>query len=1374
MPHIIKKWDFKKLVSGIAGLSLLINSLVSPIVIYSQEDAFSAAETVLADDTSPAPTEIPSPTPSEEAAPSPEPEPTLEVTPTPEVTPSPAEEITPTPEEEITPTPEETPSPTPEPTTEPEKIESGNNASSSAVESNSDETVDIPNEPTPTVMPIETEGGMLTAVIIEGTLASTISEFDFEYKEETSATLVTDKPDYAPTDTVVIFGTGFTPDKEYSLEITSETGNFKFSDTVTSDESGNLFYTYQLDGTFRPLYLVEVKNSEEVVASTTFTDDSPAFLPYSDSFGTSDSSTVTNWDEQNPAEILGSTSGEDTTRDGTSSNKFAKIGENGWIRRTVNATGLQSLQLKYYWKGDNDAESTDRGRVEYCSGATCTSGFNELTNHQLNNTSWSSQQTINLPSSLNNSSFRIRFRNDASQSDEYFRVDQVDVTGSTIAQPDLSATKSHTPGGNAMVAQPFTWTVRVQNSGTATASFSNTQEILKDERPSTGVTSYGSPSTVAGGGATGTVSCAQSGSPISRDLTCTANGTVTVPVGGYFDIFYAATPSSVGTLTNPRSSANCSTDRNGVITESNEGNNACSDSVSVSAATGSITIIKDAQPDDAQDFAFTTSGTGLSSFSLDDDANATLSNTKVFSGLSAGTYTVQETAQAGFDLTGNVSCSDPTSNSSINLGTRVATINLSASENVTCTFTNTKKGHLIVQKTTIPSGDQTVFTINATGSGTITGGGTGTVTDTSDKNYEVTAGTYSVAETVPDGWSETGDTCQNIVVAPGQTQNCLLTNTKKGHIIIDKVTNPGGNTQSFTFDPSWDDNFSLTDQDTPYDSGAIPQGTYSVSEAVPTGWDLTEATCSDQSDPSSIDLQPGETVTCTFTNTKRGHLIVEKVTLPEGDQTLFEITAEGDGTITGGGAGTVSTVASHDYEVTPGTYSVTETFPEGWDETGNTCEEIEVSAGQTETCQIENTKRGQVSVTKYHDRNANETQDDGEEELSEWEIDLSGDTQLTDEDGQVLFENLITGEYALSELIDESWFQSNVTCGENQLIDNDNEHSIFVNPGDEITCSIGNYQNGQISGTKWNDENANQQNDQEPALSDWTVFIDLNSNGLLDGKEDSVKTGQDGSYLLNELTPGTYRICEAQQSGWLETYPLNSELNDCHTITVSSGNEISEVNFGNQEILLSLVLGKTNNKGAGISAGDTVTYTLDLDNTANQDIHNLKVTDVLPGRFSYVNGSTLINGVAASDPGVSGGILTWDIGILAQGRSVTITYQASTKSDLVAATYTNLATCKGNGFSNLREQILGAIECDPAASSSVRVGAAANFGGSVESKVSVAGLVLGIATELPASGNKTSNLIFAGLALWLGIIFKLNSYLLNTNTSKKRKKYGKN
>jgi hypothetical protein len=47
-----------------------------------------------------------------------------------------------------------------------------------------------------------------------------------------------------------------------------------------------------------------------------------------------------------------------------------------------------------------------------------------------------------------------------------------------------------------------------------------------------------------------------------------------------------------------------------------------------------------------------------------------------------------------------------------------------------------------------------------------------------------------------------------------------------------------------------------------------PGSSYSIAESPAAGWDQTSATCDDGSPPSNIAVSAGETVTCTFTNTK--------------------------------------------------------------------------------------------------------------------------------------------------------------------------------------------------------------------------------------------------------------------------------------------------------------------------------------------------------------------------------------------------------------------------------------------------------------------------------------------------------------------------
>jgi hypothetical protein len=95
-----------------------------------------------------------------------------------------------------------------------------------------------------------------------------------------------------------------------------------------------------------------------------------------------------------------------------------------------------------------------------------------------------------------------------------------------------------------------------------------------------------------------------------------------------------------------------------------------------------------------------------------------------------------------------------------------------------------------------------------------------------------------------------------------------------GRIVIEKKTAPAGADQEFTFHPS--ENLSSSDflladgGEKVFDTAA---GTYAVEELPTQGWTLSKLSCDDADSSTdgataSIDLAAGETVTCTFTNTK--------------------------------------------------------------------------------------------------------------------------------------------------------------------------------------------------------------------------------------------------------------------------------------------------------------------------------------------------------------------------------------------------------------------------------------------------------------------------------------------------------------------------
>lgn len=184
-------------------------------------------------------------------------------------------------------------------------------------------------------------------------------------------------------------------------------------------------------------------------------------------------------------------------------------------------------------------------------------------------------------------------------------------------------------------------------------------------------------------------------------------------------------------------------------------------------ACGSITIKKHTAPRDLdQSFSYTTTGAGLSGFSLNDvGAGDTASNTKVFSGLQPGARTVTEGSPdpAGFAFN-NVSCTGGGANTTTS--GRVATIGLDAGEDIVCTYVNdqvlgaiklTKRSVKQVGGVGVPLAGA-VFTIGTTD--TAATGADGTVCVDG-----LAFGTYAVKEkTAPTGFVIDDTTTTNIVV----------------------------------------------------------------------------------------------------------------------------------------------------------------------------------------------------------------------------------------------------------------------------------------------------------------------------------------------------------------------------------------------------------------------------------------------------------------------------------------------------------------------------------------------------------------------------------------------------------------------------------
>ncbi len=121
--------------------------------------------------------------------------------------------------------------------------------------------------------------------------------------------------------------------------------------------------------------------------------------------------------------------------------------------------------------------------------------------------------------------------------------------------------------------------------------------------------------------------------------------------------------------------------------------------------TGSITIIKDTQPDNGRNFTF--EGTDpIGSFTLDDDGgnNATYTNSETFENLDAGEYTITETGNFGDAWSlGDIVCETTRegTQSVITLDLENESVEITLDElgdNVTCTFINQRTPRIRVRK----------------------------------------------------------------------------------------------------------------------------------------------------------------------------------------------------------------------------------------------------------------------------------------------------------------------------------------------------------------------------------------------------------------------------------------------------------------------------------------------------------------------------------------------------------------------------------------------------------------------------------------------------------------------------------------------------
>ncbi|MCP3870288.1 MAG: DUF11 domain-containing protein, partial [Gammaproteobacteria bacterium] len=187
--------------------------------------------------------------------------------------------------------------------------------------------------------------------------------------------------------------------------------------------------------------------------------------------------------------------------------------------------------------------------------------------------------------------------NDPNSGDSELVDDDEDDAEVTPQQPDLTAVKTNNVNGQAIIGEAFEWKIEVRNEGTGYALFEAADVVFEDELPGTDISYANFSVHNAGGLGIGNLDCQLTGTTIR----CTATADFVMQSGQGFDLVVEATVEKGGSYTNPPTGEVCKVDPDMAIIETNDetngtDNNSCEDTVTVEDPNLTIEKTNDANP----------------------------------------------------------------------------------------------------------------------------------------------------------------------------------------------------------------------------------------------------------------------------------------------------------------------------------------------------------------------------------------------------------------------------------------------------------------------------------------------------------------------------------------------------------------------------------------------------------------------------------------------------------------------------------------------------------------------------------------------------------------------------------------------------------
>src|SRR6266545_467947 len=429
------------------------------------------------------------------------------------------------------------------------------------------------------------------------------------------------------------------------------------------------------------------------------------------------------------------------------------------------------------------------------------------------------------------------------------------------------------------------------------------------------------------------------------------------------------------------------------------------------------------------------------------------------------------------------------------------------------------------------------------------------------------AGSYTVRETDPAGYTSTTANSVPVNVAPGGAANANFGDQQQGTVSGtvfsdlngDGALNGGESGLGGVTIELLDSSGTVVATTSTAGNGSylfsgVTPGNDTVRETDPTGYVSTSA------NSVPVNVAPGGAANANFGDQQQSTISGTVFSDLNGDGTLD--TGEiGIGGVTielvdanGIVIATTTTLADGSYSFTgvvAGNYTVRETDPSGYSSTTPNTVALSVGAGSTGTANLGDRRQGSVSGSVFKDLNGNGTQDTGESGLGGVTIQLLDSngtviaTTTTAGDGSYIFTGVTPGSYTVRET-DPTGYVSTTP----------NTVPVTIGTGGAASANFGDQQQGSVSGTVFSDLNANgTQGSGEGGIGGVTVQL-INASGTIIA---TTTTAGDGSYLFTGVPAGNYTVREIDPFGLTSTTPNSVPI----TIV---GNGAASANFGDRQV----------------------------------------------------------------------------------------------------------------------------------------------------------------------------------------------------------------